>query len=114
VSDRDPETILQELVGHSDEIVHLAFANDGVTLGSVSRDRSLRFWDSEDGIQISEVDIQSETPIAFQHLDTSQEWLLIDREHGLRVFGTDGRVRYTFDLPEPETVTAAACCCQTS
>ena len=49
LTDRVPRVKRQILKGHSDEVVHIAFSNDGLEFVSCSKDQSFIAWKKEEG-----------------------------------------------------------------
>jgi len=99
---------VRTLEGHCDQVDLIAFSSDGTLIASAGLDDTLRIWNVTTGEIVRHIDVSCEEPFHFTYLDEWNGWLLVDRKHGLRVFGIDGEDDHSALLPDSDTVNAVA------
>ena len=96
----------QKLDGHAGIVDLLAFSSDGSLLASAGHDETVRIWDIATGKIVRQIDVEVEDHFHFTYLAERCGWLLVDRKHGLRVFGIRAEDDCDAILPQSRTINA--------
>lgn len=105
---------IQKLDGHRGIVDLIAFSGDSKLLASAGLDGTLRIWNVTTGEILRQLDIPCEEPFHFTYLAERNGWLLIDRKHGLRVYGIHIEDDCDALLPESNTINAVGSSAQGS
>lgn len=99
---------VQILEGHRELVDLIAFSSDGKLLASVGLDSTLRIWNVATGEILRQIDVPCKEHFHFTYLAERNGWLLVDRQHGLRVYGIHVEDDCSALLSEGDTVNAVA------
>ncbi len=101
------------LEGLQDSADMLTFSEDNNTLAAVSWDETIRIWDVVSGAVVRCKSAPCGELFHFAHIPEQNAWLVVDRKHGLRIFGQSQAMDRITSLPKRSTVTAVGSCRKT-